>query len=139
VLLAYILPVFFESGIAIVARGTAIFMGLCAATFLPMYVGGLYTKRITKSAAIWGGLAGFIVSLLWILFVHEKESSVLLACNALFGRPSFFGETRTGFILWSEVDALFIGLPVSVVVTVVLSCITKSLPLDHLKRCFGAG
>jgi len=139
VLLAYILPVFFESGIAIVARGTAIFMGLCAATFLPMYVGGLYTKRITKSAAIWGGLAGFIVSLLWILFVHEKESSVLLACNALFGRPSFFGETRTGFILWSEVDALFIGLPVSVVITVVLSCITKSLPLDHLKRCFGAG
>ncbi len=139
VLLAYILPVFFESGIAIVARGTAIFMGLCAATFLPMYVGGLYTKRITKSAAIWGGLAGFIVSLLWILFVHEKESSVLLACNALFGRPSFFGETRTGFILWSEVDALFIGLPVSVVITVVLSCITKSLPLEHLKRCFGAG
>ncbi len=139
VLLAYILPVFFESGIAIVARGTAIFMGLCAATFLPMFVGGLYTKRITKSAAIWGGLAGFVVSLLWILFVHEKESSVLLACNALFGRPSFFGETRTGFILWSEVDALFIGLPVSVVVTVVLSCITKSLPLDHLKRCFGAG
>ena len=137
VLLAYILPVFFESGIAIVARGTAIFMGLCAATFLPMFVGGLYTKRITKSAAIWGGLAGFIVSLLWILFVHEKESSVFLVCNAIFGRPSFFGETRTGFILWSEMDALFIGLPVSLVVTVLLSFVTKSLPVEHLKRCFG--
>ncbi len=137
VLLAYILPVFFESGIAIVARGTAIFMGLCAATFLPMFVGGLYSSRITKSAAIWGSLAGFIVSLLWILFVHEKESSVLLACNAVFGRPSFFGETRTGFILWSEVDALFVGLPVSLIVTILLSFVTKSLPVEHLKRCFG--
>lgn len=137
ILLAYILPVFFESGIAIVARGTAIFMGLCAATFLPMFVGGLYTTRITKSAAICGSLAGFIVSLLWILFVHEKESSVLLVCNAVFGRPSFFGEMRTGFILWSEVDALFIGLPVSLVVTFLVSLITKSLPAEHLKRCFG--
>lgn len=136
--LAYALPAYFESGIAIVARGTAIFMGLCAATFLPMFLGGLYTTRITKSAAIWGGLAGFIASLLWILFVHEKESSVLLVCNAVFGRPSFFGETRTGFILWSEVDALFIGLPVSLVATVLLSPITKSLPAEHLKRCFGA-
>lgn len=136
--LAYALPAYFESGIAIVARGTAIFMGLCAATFLPMFVGGLYTTRITKSAAILGGLAGFIASLLWILFVHEKESSVLLVCNAVFGRPSFFGETRTGFILWSEVDALFIGLPVSLVATVLLSPITKSLPAEHLKRCFGA-
>lgn len=137
VLLAYILPVYFESGIAIVARGTAIFFGLCAAAFLPMFVGGLYSSRITKSAAIWGGLAGFLVSLLWILFVHEKESSVLMVCNAVFGRPSFFGETRTGFILWSEVDALFVGLPTSVIVTVLLSLITKPLPVEHIKRCFG--
>ena len=63
---------------------------------------------------------------------------MLLVCNAVFGRPSFFGETRTGFILWSEVDALFIGLPVSLVATVLLSPITKSLPAEHLKRCFGA-
>lgn len=137
VLLAYILPVYFESGIAIVARGTAIFMGLCAATFLPLFVGALYTKRITRSAAIGGAVAGFIVSLLWILFVHEKESSVLLLCNAVFGRSSFFGDTRTGFILWSEMDALFIGLPVSAVVTVALSFVTKSLPVEHVQRCFG--
>ncbi|HOD96171.1 MAG TPA: sodium:solute symporter family protein [Candidatus Hydrogenedentes bacterium] len=137
VLLAYILPVYFESGIAIVARGTAIFMGLCAATFLPFFVGGLYTKRITRTAAIVGGLAGFIVSLLWILFVHEKESSVLLLCNAVFGRPSFFGNARTGFIIWSEVDALFVGLPVSAVITFVLSFCTKALPVEHIRRCFG--
>ena len=137
VLLAYILPVYFESGIAIVARGTAIFFGLCAAAFLPLFVGGLYSTRITKSAAIWGGVAGFVVSLLWILFVHEKESSVLMVCNAVFGRPSFFGETRTGFILWSEVDALFVGLPASVIVTILLTFITKPLPVEHIKRCFG--
>lgn len=137
VLLAYILPVFFESGIAIVARGTAIFMGLCAATFLPLFVGGLYTKRITRTAAVWGALSGFIVSLVWLLFVHEKESSVLLVCNALFGRPSLFGDARTGFILWSEVDALFVGLPISTVVTILLSCITKALPQSHLDQCMG--
>ncbi len=137
VLLAYILPVYFEAGIAIVARGTAIFMGLCAAAFLPMYVGGLYTTRITKHAAIWGGLVGFLVSLFWLVFVHKSEASALLICNAIFGRPHLFGDTRTGFILWAEVDALVVALPLSTLVTIVLSFVTKPFSPEHLKRCFG--
>lgn len=135
--LAYFLPVYFESGIAIVARGTAIFFGLCAATFLPMYVGALYTTRITKTAAIVGALVGFISCLLWILFVHEKEASALLICNAIFGRPHLFGDARTGFILWSEVDPLFVGLPLSTFVTFLLSFVTKPFQKTHLERCFG--
>ena len=137
VLLAYILPVHFESGIAIVARGTAIFFGLCAATFLPMYVGGLYFRRITKSAAIWGAIIGFVVSLFWLLFVHASEASALLICNAIFGRPHLFGETRTGFILWAEVDPLFVGLPLSIVATVIISFLTKPFSAEHHKYCFG--
>lgn len=137
VLLAYVLPVHFESGIAIVARGTAIFFGLCAASFMPMYVGGLYSTRITKSAAIWGALIGFVVSLFWLLFVHKSEASVLLVCNAIFGKPHLFGDARTGFILWAEVDPLFVGLPLSIVATIVLTFITKPFSNEHNKKCFG--
>lgn len=137
VFLAYTLPVYFEAGEAIVARGTAIFFGLCAATFLPLYVGGLYSKRITKSAAIWGAIAGFTVSLFWLVFVHRAEAEALLICNAIFGRPHIFGSMRTGFILWSEVDPLFVGLPLSLIVTVAVTFLTKPLPEAHIKKCFG--
>lgn len=135
--LAYLLPLYFESGIAIVARGTAIFFGLCAATFLPLYVGALYTRKITKAAAITGALVGFIASLVWLLFAHEKEASALMVCNAIFGRPHFFGDLRTGFILWAEVDALMIALPLSAITTWVVNFFTKPFDEEHLTRCFG--
>ena len=48
-LVAWALPRFYESGTAIIARGTALFFGLCASSFLPMYVGGLYSRKITKA------------------------------------------------------------------------------------------
>ncbi len=136
VFLAYALPVYFEAGTAIVARGTAIFFGLCAATFLPLYVGGLYWKRITRSAAICSAMTGFFVSLFTLVFVHRAEAEALLICNALFGRPHIFMDMRTGFILWSEVDPLFVGLPLSILVAVVVTYITKPFPETHLEKCF---
>jgi len=102
-----------------------------------MYVGGLYTKRITKGAAIGGALVGFLVSLFWLVFVHRSEASALLICNAIFGRPHLFGDTRTGFILWAEVDALVVALPLSTLVTIVLSYITRPFSSEHIKGCFG--
>jgi len=136
---------FGKTGTEIVARGTAIFFGLCACAFLPMYVGALWSRRITRAGAVAGMLAGAAVALLWMLFVHEKESTALLACKALFGvrslgialvdgREVFL---RAGPLVWAYVDPLFAGLPMSALVTWLVSLATSRLPDAHLARCFG--
>jgi SSS family solute:Na+ symporter len=135
--LAYILPIHFKgTGTAIIARGTAIFFGLCASTFLPMYVGGLYTRKITKSGAIWGTLSGFLVSTFWMLFIHQKESQALKICEFFSGQPSLTAGMKTGFIIWSEVDPLFVGFPTALLVTIAVSCLTKAYSEKHLDNCF---
>jgi SSS family solute:Na+ symporter len=137
--LAYILPIHFKgTGTAIIARGTAIFFGLCASAFLPMYVGALYSRAITRAGAIWGSVTGFVLSALWLLFVHQKESEALRICNLLFGKPSLFAGMKSGFIIWSEVDPLFVAFPCAVIVTIVVSCVTKKFTTEHLDDCFSA-
>jgi SSS family solute:Na+ symporter len=137
--LAYILPIHFEkTGTAIIARGTAIFFGLCASTFLPMYVGGLYTRGITRAGAIAGALTGFLASAFWLLFMHEKESAALRICEMLTGKTSLVAGVVTGKIIWAEVDPLFVAFPLAVVVTIAVSLFTKKFDGDHLDHCFGA-
>nr|HPO03112.1 hypothetical protein [Treponemataceae bacterium] len=51
-LIAWALPRFYSGGTAIIATGTAIFFGLCAAAFLPSYIGALYVKRASRAAAV---------------------------------------------------------------------------------------
>jgi len=130
-LLAWGLPLFFEGGTAIIARGTSIFFGLCAAAFLPMFIGGLYSKRINKQAALWGFMAGFLVSLFWLFFIHIKESQSLLVCKALFGVDSLAVGT-----MWTVVDPLVVALPVSILVTLVAGVWGKPLPQEHINKCF---
>jgi len=130
-LLAWGLPKFFEGGTAIIARGTAIFFGLCASAFLPMYLGGLYSRTITRKAAISGFLVGFFVSFFWIFFVHIAESQPLLICNALFGKSSLAQGTK-----WAVVDPLIVALPLSVIVTILADKTGKPLPQKHVEKCF---
>ncbi|NCC50399.1 MAG: sodium:solute symporter family protein [Spartobacteria bacterium] len=143
--LAYILPIKFEkAGIAIIARGTAIFFGLCASAFLPMYVGALYTRAITKAGAIAGSMTGFLVSAFWLLFIHQKESEALQLCQKLFGKPSLvthlvdgkYAAIITGKIVWPEVDPLFVAFPLAIIVTIVVSLVTKRYASAHLDNCF---
>jgi SSS family solute:Na+ symporter len=129
--LAWALPAFFDKGTAIIARGTAIFFGLCATAFLPMFIGSLYSKTINKTAAISGFLAGFLVALLWTLFLHTKESAPLSLCKALFGKDSLVLGTK-----WEVVDPLVIALPVSALVTIIANWFGKRLPEKHVKSCF---
>ncbi len=129
--LAWSLPLFFEGGTAIIARGTAIFFGLCAAAFLPMYIGSLYSKTMTKSAAIWGFFAGFLVSFIWLFFVHIKESQPLLLCKTIFGIDSLGQGT-----VWAIIDPLIIALPVSILVTIIVNKFGTPLPKEHVEKCF---
>jgi len=127
---AWALPRFYESGNAIIARGTSLFMGLCASALLPMYVGGLYSRKITKAGAIAGMLSGFFISIFWFLFVHESESKVIGLVNALFGKPALWGHP------WNVVDPIVIALPISTVVTILVSLSTKKTEESHLQLCF---
>ncbi len=66
----------------IVAIATALFFGMCAAAFLPVFVAALFWKRANRAGAIAGMLAGFASWALWVLLVHEKEAAALGAGEA---------------------------------------------------------
>jgi len=128
--LSYVLPTIWEGAIA---SGTALFFGLCCAAFLPMYFGALYIKKMTKTAAISGMVAGFSSSLLWMLFFHTKESAVLKLSELIFGVPTLAPEgTLLGFV-----DPLIISLSLSILVTIIVQIASKKrLAADHVDKCF---
>jgi SSS family solute:Na+ symporter len=120
----------FDKQPAIIARSTAIFFALCASIFLPSFVSGLFWKRVTKSGAIASMLTGFAVSSFWLLFVHFKEAKALGVCKALFGTNSLIGG-KVAFV-----DALVIALPLSAIVLIIVSLMSKPTCSKHLKKCF---
>jgi len=146
VYLSYAIDIRFgETGTAIVARGTAIFFGLCAGAFLPIYIGALWSRAITRAGAIVGMLSGAASSLLWMIFIQEKPSTALLICDKWFGTRSLVVSlvdgkevfAQSGPIIWAFVDPILISLPIAVLLTILVSLVTKKLPAGHLARCMG--
>lgn len=129
IVFAVVLSYLFDDQPAIIARSTAIFFALCASIFLPTYVGGLFWKRMTKEGAIASMLSGLVVSSFWLVFVHFNEAKHLGVAKALFGVDSLL----SGKIIF--VDALVIALPVSAIVAVLVSLLTK-VDETALKRSF---
>lgn len=130
VLLAFVLPKVWDGAIAI---STGLFFGICAASFLPMYIGALYFKKISKTAAIAGMLSGFTTSLLWMLFVHTKESKILKLCHLLFGKDTLSPDgSKLGVV-----DPIIVSLTVAIAVTIIVGLIKKSeYKKDHIDACF---
>jgi SSS family solute:Na+ symporter len=124
VILAYVLP------ISIIARATAIFFGLCAAAFLPMYTGALFWKRMTKEGAIASLLVGTFSSLFWLAFVHKSEAVPLGISKAIFGVDTILTGT------WTVVDPILVATPIAFVVAIVVSLMTKPTPQEHLDTCY---
>ena len=115
----------------IIARGTAIFFGVCAAAFLPAYWAALYWRGATR-AGVWASMAtGVGASLFGLFFLHRKESAALGVCELLFGRTELISSFP-----WPYVDTFVYSLPLSLAVLFVVSCFTRPLPKEHLKRCF---
>lgn len=124
VILAYILPA------GVIARATAIFFGLTAAAFLPMYAGGIFWKRMTKQGAIASLLVGAFSSTFWLTFVHAKEASALGISQAIFGQPTLLTGT------WTLVDPILIATPLSMLVAIVVSLLTEPASKEHIEKCF---
>lgn len=115
---------------SIIAIATAIFFGLCASTFLPAYVGALFWKGMTKAGAIASMLVGFFGTAFWLLFIHEKEAKALGVCEFIFSKPVL------AKFPWVVIDPIIVILPVSLIVAVVVSLITKKMPQEHIRKCF---
>lgn len=113
--------------VSIIARATAIFFGLCAATFLPAFVGGIYSRRMTSAGAIASMVSGFCASTFWLGFVKVPECTVigLVSRSLLADAPN-----------WPVVDPLLIGLPVSALTAIAVSAITRKSDEAHLDACF---
>jgi SSS family solute:Na+ symporter len=125
VILGYLLPA------NIIARGTAIFFGLCASAFLSMYTLGLFWRRVTTQGAIAGLIVGTLASVFWMVFVHKSEATALGISKFIFGRDMLITQMP-----WPVVDPIVIALPLAFLVTVLVSLATKPMEPKHLDECF---
>ncbi len=114
VALAFLMP---ES---IIARATAMFMGLCASAFLPIFAVAVLSKRPEPLAAKASFIAGATTWLLWTLFVHAAEAKPIGLSQALFGAPTLLGAP------WTTIDPLVIALPLSTLVILAVQAIRVS-------------
>ncbi len=119
----------------IIALATAIFFGLCAASFLPAFLGGLFWKRMTRAAAIASIAVGFLSSGLWSIFVNGKTAAGLGLCKSLIGRDTIL--TPAFSPTWAVVDPLLVALPLAALTAVLVSLLTKPMNPDHVRYCFG--
>lgn len=118
----------------IIALATAIFFGVCAASFLPSFVGGLFWRRMTRPGALASIIVGLGSSVFWTVFVNAKTATGLGVCQSLFGKatliPASFSPT------WAVVDPILVALPLSALAAVVVSLATKPMPAEHVAHVF---
>jgi|GEM_PF-1760722 len=108
ILLAFVLP------ISIIARATAMFMGLCACAFLPAFAIGVYAKAPSTKAALYSMVTGAVIWFVWTAFFHAAEAKPLGHCQAIFGKVTILGAP------WTAVDPIVITLPVSFIVVIIM-------------------
>ncbi len=114
VVLAFLMPP------NIIARATAMFMGLCACAFLPALTYGLYSKQPVALAAQLSLVVGAVSWFLWTVFVHTAEAKQLGICQALFGQVTLLGAP------FNVIDPLIIGMPLSIVTLFVGIMVSRS-------------
>ena len=109
-LLAFVLP---RSG-GVIAIATAMFFGICASAFLPLFVHMLWSKNPSKKAAEYSLVVGTAVWLFWTFFCCTTDGQVLGICKALFGVDTLLSKP------WSIVDPILIALPLSAITLLVV-------------------
>ena len=124
VILGYYLPA------SIIARGTALFFGVCAAVFLPMYILGLYWKRTSKAAALSGMIVGLVSSVFWMFFVHKSNAVMLKLVVVLTGKETLLPYP------WSSVDPILIAFPLAFIVTLIVSAFSKPVDNEVTRKLF---
>jgi len=103
----------------IIARGTSIFMGICASSFLPGYFSALYWKRATRQGMLASLWIGSLSSIFALVFLHQKEAASFGICQALSGRDVLISTYPVYMI-----DPILFALPLSIVAMVAGSLLT---------------
>lgn len=104
----------------IIARGTAMFMGICASSFLPSYFSALYWKKATRQGALASLWVGALASVFSLVFLHEKEAAAIGLCKALFGKTVLIESYPFPLI-----DPIVFALPLSIIAIIVVSLLTQ--------------
>lgn len=117
----------------VIARFTAIFFGLCAASFLPAYVAGLFFRRVTRTAALASMFVGAITSLFWLAFIKAREAGAIgLVQRFTDGKTSLLADYPN----WPSVDPVLVALPLSALTLILVTAVTRPPETSHLDRCF---
>ena len=116
---------------SVVALGTSLFFEICAAAFLPVFLGALYWKGITRLGAIAGIVSGTLVSLFWLAFVFKKTAVGLGICKFILGVDTILPAAP-----WPFIDVMLIAVPVSAIITIVVSLITKPPAQEVIDKAF---
>jgi solute:Na+ symporter, SSS family len=114
----------------VVAVATALFFGLCGATFIPSYLFGLYWRKATGAAAKMSMVCGLAFSLVWMLFFHEPEAKAIGLCRALTGRDVLAG------LPWKMIDPQVIALPLAFAVFIVVALVTQPISEETVRKAF---
>ena len=114
----------------IIAKATSLFFGVCASTFLPMYILGLYWKRANKAGALAGMITGIVTSIFWMLFIHEANAKAIGLVNLLTGKTTLLMAP------WSGIDQIVVVLPLTFIVTIVVTLLTKRMPNEMIDNAF---
>lgn len=112
----------------IIAVATAMFFGVCAASFLPAYAAALYWPHVTKIGAIASMLVGSVTSLFLLTFVYAKGAVGLGISMALTGKASLAGFP------WTVIDPIVISLPLSALTLIAVSLLTEPAEQGILKK-----
>ena len=124
-----------KTDIGLIAQATSIFFGICAAAFLPTYIGAIYFRKLSRKAAIASIMTGTISSFIWIFFIHGKNAATIGLCNLIFGKPHLLAGTA--FVKIAQIDAVVITFPLAAIVLLVVGLLTKMDVEDkHLEKCF---
>ncbi len=124
--------------VGIIAKSTALFFALCASTFLPSFVLGLFWKRMNRAGAVASMLAGFFFSAFWLIFIQGDTTAAVGLLKAIVKPedPKWVSSLLPTHP-WPVVDALMFALPLSFVVAVVVALVTRPMPAEHTAKCFG--
>ena len=92
---------------------------------------------MTKAASISSMIIGFLITAFWLLFVKSAEAGAIGLVQ------KFVGDKKTSILAdyptWPVVDPLVIALPISIIVAIVVSLLTKPPSQEHLEKCFRKG
>lgn len=110
----------------VIAVLTSFFFGLMACTFLAPYTLMLYWKKTSRIGAWIGMMGGFIFTMLWYILIYFKTA------------PQLIGNSLSNNYLINMLDPIFIGLPLSFILTFVFSILIKqdNDEIKSMKKAF---